>query len=236
MPDRAVDAHFDDNDAVDSVHYYDVGRQRYLETLQLQSDLHARVRDGRIGGAIIAVEHEPVITLGVKTSPENLLVSEKVLKEEGVELVQTDRGGDITYHGPGQLVIYPILNLRKFGSDIHRFLRLLEEGVILTLADFGLDAHRRSPAGVWIGERKVCSIGVAVRRQITYHGLALNISTNLSHFRFINPCGLTSEQIVTIEEMVQPCPPFEVVKQNVVDNIVKLFGLNIILGCGTKDD
>ncbi|NLB55482.1 MAG: lipoyl(octanoyl) transferase LipB, partial [Lentisphaerae bacterium] len=208
--------------------YYDVGRQHYSETLQLQLDLHTKCKEGLISGALIAVEHEPVITFGAKTAPMNLLVSENNLQSEGIELVQTDRGGDITYHGPGQLVVYPIFNLRKMGSDVHEFLRLLEESVVAALAQFGLAARKQSPASVWIGEHKICSIGIAVRRFVTYHGLALNVSTNMRHFTYINPCGLTSAEMTSMAELLEPCPSFADVKQVVVSNIVKEFNLNLI--------
>lgn len=221
-------------DAYDCL-YYDVGRQSYSETLKLQLDLHSECKDGRIEGALIAVEHEPVITLGVRTASGNLLADSDDLRAEGIELVQTDRGGDITYHGPGQIVVYPILNLRKLGSDVHEFLRLLEESVVATLAQFGLTGQKRSPASVWVGERKICSIGIAVRRQVTYHGLALNVSTNMRHFQYINPCGLTSAQMTSMAELIQPCPSFEAVKRATVDNIAQVFGLNLIADPGRAD-
>lgn len=215
--------------------YYDVGRQSYTETLRLQLDLHQQCKDGRIEGAIIAVEHEPVITCGARTAEGNLLAGSDDLRAEGIELVQTDRGGDITYHGPGQLVVYPILNLRKLGSDVHEFLRLLEESVVATLAQFGLSGQKRSPASVWVGERKICSIGIAVRRQVTYHGLALNVSTNMRHFQNINPCGLTSAQMTSMAELITPCPSLEAVKEATIYNIAQVFGLNLITDPGRAD-
>jgi lipoyl(octanoyl) transferase len=208
---------------------HDVGRQRYSQTLKLQLELHGRCKEGSVPGAMVAVEHEPVITMGVRTAPGNLLADAKALEREGIEVVQTDRGGDITYHGPGQLVVYPILNLKALGSDVHTFLRLLEESVILTLRPFGVEGHRHGLAGVWTGNRKICSIGVAVRRSITYHGLALNISPNMKHFTYINPCGLQSSQMTSLAELVRPRPALTLVKDALLLNIAQVFDLNLII-------
>lgn len=208
---------------------YDVGRQSYQETLKLQLQLHSDCREGRISGAVVAVEHNAVITLGAKTAPGNLLVSRQLLERQGIELIQTDRGGDITYHGPGQLVAYPILNLKELGNDVHAHLRLMEESIIITLKEFGLKGRRHGNAGVWVGERKICSIGVAVRKWVTYHGLALNISPNMNHFTLINPCGYSSDRMISLAGLLQPCPAFDRVKQVVLDSIAQVFDINLIL-------
>jgi len=207
---------------------YDVGRQRYKQTLDLQLRLHAQCKEGRIPGAVVVVEHEPVITLGARTRPENLLLSAVDLERRGIEVVRTDRGGDVTYHGPGQLVLYPIFHLHRLRSDVHGFLRLLEESVILTLRGYGLEAHRKSPAGVWVGERKICSIGIAVRRWVTYHGLALNVSPDMRHFTYINPCGLNAGQMVSMADLLSACPTVEHVKGELLSSIADVFGLKLI--------
>ncbi|MBI2844810.1 MAG: lipoyl(octanoyl) transferase LipB [Armatimonadetes bacterium] len=199
-------------------HLINLGLTPYREALGLQIRLHSDVRSGKLGGALILLEHHPVITLGASTQMENLLASEDQLAEHGIELVRIDRGGDATYHGPGQLVGYPIVNLRAIGSDVHGFLRLLEQVVISTLAEFGLSGGNKGPAGVWIGDKKICSIGIAVRGGVTYHGFALNVSPNLRHFTFINPCGLDSAQITSLERIMDPLPSMSTVRATIAEH------------------
>lgn len=207
---------------------YDVGNQGYHQTLEFQLDLHSRCKAGDIPNAVILVEHNPVITLGAKADPQNLLLPMDLLKKAGIEVVQTDRGGDVTYHGPGQIVGYPIVNLRNTGNDVHNYLRLIEEVVIKTLADYGLSGIRNGLAGVWVGERKVCSIGIAVRRWVTYHGFALNVNPTLEHFNFINPCGLKSEQISSMEKLLHQAVDISEVKTRILTHFTELFGFDLI--------
>lgn len=192
-----------------------VGLMKYSDALDLQLSLHADVKTGKIGGALVLLEHHPVITLGVSTHPENLLVPENILKENGIEIVKTDRGGDVTYHGPGQLTGYLIIDLRVIKSDVHGFLRLIENIIISTLADFGLEGSKNGPAGVWACGKKICSIGIAVRGGVTYHGFAFNVDPNLSHFSFINPCGLESERITSLKRLLEPAPDMQMVRERV---------------------
>jgi len=199
---------------------YDIGVIGYKEALELQLSLHSDVKSGKLGGALILLEHNPVITLGTDTHPENLLVPKNVLASKGIEVIKTDRGGDITYHGPGQLTGYPIINLRAIGSDVHGYLRLIESIIISTLADFGLSGSRNGPAGVWVGEKKVCSIVIAVRGCVTYQGFALNVDPDLSHFTFINPCGLESGRITSIKRLVEPAPDMQKVRECVVKHFM----------------
>jgi lipoyl(octanoyl) transferase len=203
----------------------ELGMVSYTEALELQLELHAKVRAGELWGALILLEHYPVITVGASAKPENVLVSEDALRANGIELVQTDRGGDATYHGPGQLVGYPIINLRAIGSDVHRFLRLIEGVVISAIADFGVDAGRNGPAGVWVGDKKVCSIGIAIRGGVTYHGFALNVNPNMQHFSFINPCGLQSQQITSLESLLKPAPEMPTVRARIVEHFKQSLGL-----------
>lgn len=198
----------------------------YSDALKLQLDLHSRCTVGNIPGALLLLEHHPVITMGVKTSPSNILLSEAALRARGIELVKTDRGGDVTYHGPGQLVGYPILRLRELGLDLHGYLRALEESVIRTLAEFGLEGTRRGSAGVWIGEKKVCSIGVAVRKWVTYHGFALNVRPDLTHFSFINPCGLSADRVTSISEILPDAPDMETVRDAYSRSFASTFGVS----------
>ena len=199
----------------------------YSEALKLQLDLHARCVSGEIPGALLLLEHHPVITMGVKTSKSNILLSEADLQSRGIELVKTDRGGDVTYHGPGQLVGYPILPLREFGLDLHGYLRALEESVIRSLAEFGLEGTRNGPAGVWANGKKVCSIGVAVRKWVTYHGFALNVCPDLSHFSFINPCGLSSDRVTSLAEILPDAPDVETVREVYARSFASTFGVQL---------
>ncbi|MCK5248002.1 lipoyl(octanoyl) transferase LipB, partial [Candidatus Bipolaricaulota bacterium] len=144
----------------------------------------------------ISVEHNPVFTLGRSGSRDHILVAEDVLERHGIQIHEIERGGDITYHGPGQLVVYPILDLRGFGKDIHRFIWSLEESIIRTLQELGVSSDRKDEfPGVWVGARKIASVGVYVKNWVTYHGLAFNVDVNQEHFRMIRPCGLSIETV-----------------------------------------
>ena len=180
-----------------------LGRTRYEAAHALQEELVAQRVDGRIGDVLLLTEHEPVITFGRGTPAEE----QRALATTGIPLVEVERGGDVTYHGPGQLVAYPILLLEEGRRDLHRYLRDLEEVVLGVLAELGIDGLRRPGlTGVWIGERKVCSIGVAVRRWVTWHGLALNLHTDLAPFRRFHPCGLASDVMTRLADHAE-LPP-----------------------------
>ncbi|MFQ3549337.1 MAG: lipoyl(octanoyl) transferase LipB [Armatimonadota bacterium] len=208
---------------------YTLGRIGYQKALDMQHNLHNQTSSKQIPGALMLLEHDPVITMGVKsTSCGNLLADENILKSEGIEVISTDRGGDITYHGPGQLVGYPILALRSISRDLHTYLRDLEESIILLLAEYGLKGNRNGPAGVWVGNKKVCSIGVAVRKWTTYHGFALNICPNLDHFSYINPCGLKSSDITSISELLKKDISLDEVMNKYLASFEKIFGLSLI--------
>jgi lipoate-protein ligase B len=212
---------------LDDFRLLDLGLVHYNDALRLQLELHDDVKIGRLSGALMLLEHHPVITIGAGAAGGNLLVSSEILAANGIELVTTDRGGDVTYHGPGQLVGYPIINLRRIGSDVHGFLRLLEDVVIAALAGFGITGSRNGPAGVWVGDKKVCSIGISVRGGVTYHGFALNICPDLSHFRFINPCGLQSSQISSLERLVDPAPDMDEVRARVAECFMQQVNLRM---------
>lgn len=209
-----------------------IDRISYANALALQHELHGKCASGEIPGILLLLEHDPVITMGVKSSSSgNVLASADTLAGQGVELVKTDRGGDVTYHGPGQLVGYPIVRLRELGGDLHGYLRMLEDTVIETLAVFGLTGGRNGPAGVWVGDRKVCSIGIAVRRWVTYHGFALNVDPIMRHFQLINPCGLASEKITSLAELLGSAPDMGCVRTAYADSFVKVFGSELIPWC-----
>jgi lipoyl(octanoyl) transferase len=164
----------------------------YGTAFDLQQQLVAERKEGSIPDQLLLLEHPHVITLGRNGHLENLLANEDVLRRAGIAFYPTDRGGDITYHGPGQLVGYPIVDLREWKRDVGAYVRGVEQAIIDTLADFGIAAGRIPKlTGVWVGERKIAAIGVHISRWITSHGFALNVTTDLSYFQYIVPCGLT---------------------------------------------
>jgi len=171
----------------------DWGRTEYREAFQRQGDLVNRRILAEMGDTLVFTEHDPVFTVGLRSGARAHLVwDEERLAREGIAVVQTNRGGDITYHGPGQIVGYPIFSLSN-GRDLHTYLRFLEQVLINALGSLGVAATRREgKTGIWLGQRKVAAIGVAVRRWVTYHGFALNVNPNLAHFGGIIPCGISA--------------------------------------------
>ena len=182
-----------------------LGIVSYEEALGIQQALVAQRKAGEIPDQLLLLQHPPVITLGVKSRNDrsNIIAGPGVLESEGIEVFDTGRGGDVTYHGPGQLVGYPILDLKPDRCDVHRYVRDLEEVLILTAAAFGVQAGRLPGlTGVWVGSDKLAAIGVRIARWVTSHGFALNVSTHLDHFRFIVPCGLTDKGVTSLETLV----------------------------------
>lgn len=212
-----------------------VGRISYPEALDLQIKLRDHCADHIIPGILLLLEHDPVITIGVKRASEsNILAGRGSLEQYGVAVYNTDRGGDVTYHGPGQLVGYPIFRLRELTGDLHGYLRSLEDSVILTLAEFGLKGERNGPAGVWVGGKKICSIGVAVRKWVTYHGFALNVDPAMEHFSLINPCGLDSQQITSMARLLGYTPAMDSVRDTFAQQFAKVFNLSFTPWCLDK--
>ena len=177
----------------------------YADGLELQRELVERRKVGKISDQLLLLEHPPVITLGVKTHSDrsHVVATPQTLEDEGVEVFESGRGGDVTYHGPGQLVGYPILDLRPDRCDVHRYVRDLEEVLIRTAAAFGIAAGRTPGlTGAWVGDEKLAAIGVRIARWITSHGFALNVSTNLSHFGLIVPCGISDKGVTSLERLL----------------------------------
>jgi lipoyl(octanoyl) transferase len=169
-----------------------LGRISYGAAFTMQQELVARRKQGLIGDQLLLLEHPHVITQGRNGHAENVLAGEEILERAGISFHPTDRGGDVTYHGPGQLVGYPILDLREWKRDVGAYVRAIEQVIIDTLAEYGVAAGRIPKlTGVWVDERKIAAIGVHLSRWVTSHGFALNVSTNLSYFQYIVPCGLT---------------------------------------------
>jgi len=180
----------------------ELGLVDYDRTRLIQLQLVDKRIDGRITDTFIFVEHPPTITIGRGARDNNILVSEESLKQRSVHVCEVERGGDVTFHGPGQQVIYPIIDLEQRGRDLHRFLRDLEEVVINFLGNYDLSGERiPGKTGVWVSDKKICAIGIAVKRWVSYHGLALNLCTDLSYFNLINPCGLPSCTVTSLESL-----------------------------------
>jgi lipoyl(octanoyl) transferase len=203
-----------------------LGTVPYQEAVDLQARLVDDRKAGRIPDQLLLLQHPPVITLGVKTRHDrsHLLETPEALAKRGVDLFETGRGGDVTYHGPGQLVGYPIVDLRPDRCDVHQYVRDLEETLIRTVARFGVAAHRVAGlTGVWVGDEKIAAIGVRIAGWVTSHGFALNVSTNLDHFSLIVPCGIVGRGVTSLERLVGPVP-MALVESAVIDEFGAVFG------------
>jgi lipoyl(octanoyl) transferase len=203
----------------------------YADGLELQRDLVVRRKADQIPDQLLLLEHPPVITLGVKTRNDrsHVVATVETLEEEGVEVFESGRGGDVTYHGPGQLVAYPIIDLRPDRCDVHRYVRDLEEVLIRTSAAFGIVARRSEGlTGAWVGEEKLAAIGVRIARWITSHGFALNVSTNLSHFGLIVPCGISDKGVTSLEKLLARQVPMATVEDAVIDAFCAVFQRRVL--------
>jgi lipoyl(octanoyl) transferase len=208
-----------------------LGRVDHDEALTLQQQLVEERRSGAIGDTLLLLEHPPVITLGVKTrrGPSHIVATPEQLEAAGVSVRETGRGGDVTYHGPGQLVGYPIFDLKPDRCDVHKYVRDLEGALILALREFGVDGVRvKGLTGVWVGEAdrelKIAAIGVRISRWITSHGFALNVSSNLRHFDLIVPCGITDRGVTSMERVLGRPVPMAEVEDAVVRGLSEVFG------------
>ena len=181
----------------------DLGLMDYGKAWDLQRRLWARRVEGTVPDLLLFVEHPHVITLGRRGNRTHLLASPEVLKEKGVSVFHVERGGDVTYHGPGQVVVYPILHLKEHGYRVVRHVEQLEEVIIRVLRDFGIEGKRDAlNRGVWVKKDKIASIGVAIKRWVSFHGLALNCATDLSYFDLIDPCGLEGVKMTSMERIL----------------------------------
>ena len=175
----------------------------YGEAYNLQKQLLEEHIQGKGRDSLLLLQHNPVITIGRSGSRDNILIPESALTAAGIEICEIDRGGDVTYHGPGQLTGYPIINLRHFRKDVHWYLRQLEETIIKVLAEYSITGERMEGyTGVWVGNEKVAAIGVGIRRWITYHGFAFNVYPDMSHFQMIRPCGITDKGVTSLEKLL----------------------------------
>jgi lipoyl(octanoyl) transferase len=186
---------------------------------------------------LLFVEHPPVYTLGKSGKMDNVLINDEELEKNGIEFYRTNRGGDITFHGPDQVVGYPILDLEQFYTDIGRYLRELEEVIILTMAEYGLKGARsKGETGVWLDpgipgkERKICAMGVRCSRWITMHGFAFNVNTDLSYFNHIIPCGIQNKQVTSLQKELGYRLDMSEVKEKLKSNFCKVFGVELVQG------
>lgn len=204
-----------------------LGTVPYADALALQESLVDERRAGRIPDTLLLLEHPPVITIGVKRADAraHVLATPERLAALGVEVVETGRGGDVTYHGPGQLVAYPILDLRPDRQDVHRYVRDLEEVMIRVCAGFGIAAGRVAGySGAWVGDRKVGAIGVRISRWITSHGLAFNITTELSGFDLIVPCGIAARGVTSLARELGRAVSMADAAQRLAETFASVFG------------
>lgn len=213
-----------------------LGLVRYAEALAMQRALVEERRADRVPDLLLLLEHPPVITLGVRThgGRANILATAERLAELGVELHETGRGGDVTYHGPGQVVGYPILDLRPDRCDVHRYVRDIEEVMIRVCADYGVVAGRTPGlTGTWVGAEKIGAIGVRISRWITSHGFAYNVSTNLEHFELIVPCGIADRGVTSIEHATGRPVAVPEVEDAVVRHFCAVFDRTPVVDAGT---
>jgi lipoyl(octanoyl) transferase len=221
------------------VKWKDLGFQDYktvwdLQELRLQNIVSQKI-EARTKPNIIPehffffTEHPPVFTIGKSGIPEHLLISEENLDKSGIQYFKSNRGGDITFHGPGQIVGYPILDLDQIYTDIHRYLREIEQTIIETLAFFGIETAGRKEGftGVWVGEEKICAIGVRASRWVTMHGFALNVNTDLSYFDMIVPCGISDKAVTSMKKILGREIEMEAVKERIRVNFERIFKVKL---------
>ncbi len=190
----------------------ELGRIDYQRGIELQEKLMSLRQQGKAEDTLILLEHPPVLTLGRRGHEENILIPKEELAANGIQVHEVGRGGDVTYHGPGQIVGYPIFDLNNHGRDIKDFVWKIEEVFIRLLdREFGIEAKRdeKKYTGVWVGTNKITAIGIAVKRWVTMHGFAFNINTDLEHFKWINPCGITDKGVTSLQKLLGVTMDFE---------------------------
>lgn len=222
------------------IELYDLGHAAYQPIWDLQKSVQQRLIDEkqaeqkgedegkRLDDILLFVEHPHVYTLGKSGSEENMLRSMMELKELEAEFIKIDRGGDITYHGPGQIVGYPILDLDRHFTDVHKYLRFLEEVMIRVCSDYGFEAHRiKGATGVWVDEAKICAMGIRCSRWVTMHGFALNVNTDLKYFDNIVPCGIDDKSVTSLQKLSGKEIDPEEVKERIVFHFEDVFEVSI---------
>ena len=228
-----------------NVKYKSLGLINYEESWRKQESIFNKIIDTKIKNRnlqkeiktdnyILTCSHPHVYTLGKSGDEKNLLIDKNIIEKENLEFFKINRGGDITYHGPGQIVIYPILDLENFFTDIHKYLRSLEEAVILTLKEYNIESGRiKDYTGVWIdiksdNPRKICALGVKTSRWVTMHGLALNVNTDLNFFKNIIPCGINDKEVTSISKEIGQDIKIKDVEKKLLNNLSKVFEFKVI--------
>ena len=206
-----------------------LGRLRYADALDLQARLVTERKAGSIPDTLLLLEHDPVFTLGRNAEPQNLRLSEETLRHKGFDVFEIGRGGDVTFHGPGQVVGYPIIDLSPDRRDVHRYVRDLETVLVLTCADFEVQA-RQVPGltGAWVGNEKVGAIGVRISRWVTSHGFALNVGTDLSAFDLIVPCGIQNKGVTSLERLLGRPVSLDDVKDSLEQHFAAVFERELV--------
>lgn len=207
-----------------------------MECWKLQQEIATVRRNGEGGDMLLLVEHLPVYTMGRSGSKNNIKVSLEMLQSKGLEVVEVDRGGDITFHGPGQLVGYPILDLRGYKQDLHYYAAMLEEIIIRTLAQYGISGFREPGlTGVWTAGGKIAAIGIGVRGWVTMHGFALNVHPEMNYFKYINPCGITDRPVVSMKELGVDAAMADV-GETLIEQFADVFGVSLsMVRAGQKE-
>ena len=224
------------NKEIKKLIYCDLESIDYKEAWDLQREVHKLRVDNKIDDVFFLLEHPHTYTLGKTADKENLIGDEKYLSENDISVYDIDRGGDITYHGPGQIVGYPIINLTNWKQDTHKYLRAIEEVVIKTCAEYGLKGSRVDKyTGVWIEDRKICAIGIKVSRWITMHGFAFNINTDLDLFNGIIPCGISDKAVTSLNRELNKEISLNEVKEKIIHHLSDVFLYNQIVFLSKKD-
>lgn len=208
-----------------------LGKKDYQETLIIQERLLLMRQQEKIIDTLILVEHPPVLTLGRRGEYTNIVASKEVLEKQGIYIYEVNRGGDVTYHGPGQLVGYPIFDLNHYDRDIKSFVTRIEQVIINLLKnEYGIEAYIKDKkyTGVWVNEKKITAIGIAVKRWVTMHGFAFNINTNLEHYHWINPCGITDKGVTSLQELLGRSLDLEKVNLRVIHHFCQVFDRSAI--------
>ena len=204
--------------------FIDLGVTDYERAFDIQKEYLDKVKDNQADGFLLATEHKPVFTLGRFAKTKNLIRPESEIHAKGIDIVKTNRGGDITFHGPGQVVFYPIFNLSYHYKDVHRYLRELEEVIICSLNTYGIKSRRvNARTGVWTKQGKIASIGIAISRWVTYHGFALNANVDLDYFSMINPCGFKDIKVASMKNILCSDIDAEDLKSELIKNFGTVF-------------
>ena len=218
---------------------YHLGTVDYGDSYRLQKRLQQARSEGLIGDTILLLDHPPVITLGRRGNKSNVLAPEDFLREQGIEVIHADRGGDVTFHNPGQIVAYFIINIDSIGKSVYQYVRSLEEIVIQALADFGIKAERdEKHPGVWVGDKKICAIGLQVSRGVSAHGFALNVNNDLAIASYIHPCGLHHKGVTSLSELLSRTVDIDRVIAALLQKMGRILGEKIDFreAAGRKED